>query len=1054
MQEKRRRGSRSGRNKLTVNYLAESTTAENYQIIADYLNKQDGTDPLTAEDIKERMDYFAHYTSLIQDGEEVIGLGDCYVSRLENLVYGENLLIAPAYQGMIYGGSFLFTILDAVQNFFKKEAGTSPNKMISSVQAGNLRAGKLYERLGYFDMDDSSNRIQNFIPFIYDYPFAKRFFAAQEVELVHCWKYYNPAYEEMLTEMKIKTFPYAFKTKEGLLRVILDGISERPIWVEDDQVLLACWIAEQEVFVGVGKEVNWLIQNRSSDPVEFALHSYGNGGLNFELEESVTLMPGERRVVTRVLEADWVDDSELNTVETEIAFGDQVVRLRNGYRLRELVQYRFERDLTRPLRSGKQYHRSLSLFNNYFQPIEGTIVISKVDGLELSSDQKFSFNIKPNKTEKMDLDFVTLNPGVGKIVLKCTLTIDAVGEDSKIVVEQEIDLELGVLEVDGLLVWKTESNLTVAENDNYALIMANPNLDRSLYLLDKSRNERVLKFLEEEMGPKFVPEFVHQTRPQFSIVGNTIIEKDGKITLHTELEYRLQQNLFLIREYTISRSNAISIDYRLINRSAKEINIGIMSKLRNGWLGADVTLPLDKGMVVQKCNRIDYPGTAYDVSFAENWTALEYENKVLGIIWGSGRISYSKSHNLPQIGSGLYHLKPGEQVQLPTMYVYYGGGTADEVRNYYGKIGYGGLQDLPQRETLDLKLAERQLVMNQKEASFDLQVDRAIDFLENRWIQGNLLVTAPESWWVEIVDQRLKVKLPDDVQSGLYSLTIAYDASTLKKSWPIKVLVTDDRGTSEVCRQEIDELIQIDNGKLKFQVSPGFRERIVSLTMEDEEYLCTTYPEPTAYHKEAPWFGGIGYFSTMNNWIRQEVYSAEQQIDESIWQGVGFRYISPQNPEISLEMEYLTGPGSPILAVHGKVVNRSEKLFTEQITIESNLTNLQDSEMISAFIYENDRLVQLKCQPEKEKYYEIITTQWAAVETGKGNLMVAINPENNHQMGVKNWGAFGIHLAIHQSISLLAGFSKDFTSFFILEKDLVQAEQYRNLKPFVMRGES
>lgn len=1072
---------RSGK-KINMHYIEDlqSLTMDDYKVIADYLNRQPGRYPLTAEDVRDEMNYFGIYRGLVKMDERVIGIVDCYVCKEENSAYGENLLIDPEYQGHVYGGSFMMSMFEQMRKVFHKHSDKDHYKIYSSFQGGNQRAGALYTRLGYFPL--ANTWIQNFIPYVYDYPFAQKFFVENNVDLVNCWKYYKPAYDEMLTAKKVQVYPYVFGVKDRFVRVMIDTITDRPLLVEDNQVMLACWIEEQQVFASLSKKVFWLCKNNSSEPLKLKLSATGYGKISFTLTEEISLAPGEVKEIVKVVRADGANDPETNYIETEVILPEKcgqrtgndaeketTVKLRTGYRIKEFYDIRFERDLVKPFRAGREYRRFFKVNNTHAYPLKAALNFTEGGNILLKGERQFALEIMPGQSGQVNLDFLTQASGLG--VIKTALRLETIDQETgqPLVVTREFDLEINVLEMEGILAWKTESGRQILENENYLLAFQEQKRNGSYAIFDKVLKENVMFFPEEELGPTFVPEFVHETIPYFYVKGQTVSTENGRITVRTEFEQKYYQGIYLIRELKFGASNVFTLDYRLENRGNSNFTAGVLRKLWNGWRDGIGVMPLKDGLVRQQINELDYPGIALHTEFAENWMALENRGRVLGVVWGQGTVTYRKSYAMAQVDLGTCAVSPGESVQMPTLYLYYGAGTAGDVRNLFIRTGYGNVVQLQEREMFELNLTKQQLLINSRKASFALAVDRAIHFREVKWITGKFTAKGPANWQITVENLHgeqgestnpagvLHIELPESVegvQPGLYPVEVAFESEVFSKRWNLYVWVTGSGNEIEIAEEngEAGRLLEVKNGLLEYRVSPEFGNRIVGLTLGGEEYLCTTFPKPGIYHRFNPWYGGIGYSTSLGRLLPQGTYQAQYDVAGTRLEGVGITNTVAGQPGLTLRMEYLTMAKSPVLAIHGIIENASETTVSGAVTVDTNWLNLQNVPEIEAYLSEGDTMYEYHLKAEVEKLDSRTGTNWLALETGKGNLLVAVNPDDNHYLQLRHWGKFGAHIYLTELLPLYAGEAREFTFYLILAKDLTEARQYRHLQPLTLGG--
>lgn len=1047
MSERKKRRQSKPKQKITMEYITEERDESYFSIISNYLNNLPGMIPVTPQDIQNDMEYYHVYKAIFKVGEDVMGIGDCYVSKVDMTIYGENLLIHPQYQGHMYGGNFIMTVFDNIMKEFKKASGMSPIKMCTTIQRGNVRAVSLYERIGYFPSYDKQTLMQNFFSYVYDYSLGKKFFESQNILLTDIWKYYQPEEFRILKEHNIKNYPYVFKTKEGVLRIIIDAISERATWVENNDYILSCLIAQQEAYIGLEKRVAWFMRNNSQENLVVKLNSFSNGGISFKKNEKVVLRPGEEKVLKVAVIAKEEKNTELNIVETQIECNGQTVQLATGYTLKPVIQCNSEREFYKPFRLSEEYTKMFKVTNCFNDQIKVIGEIKGLDRVGLAHNSDFALLLNPGDTKKIPVTFKTLELGCGQILAKL-----------KIITKQgEMDIQkilpINILDLNGILAWRTD-NAILAENENVILIMPEQRRDGSFYLFDKQIKKEVLFFPEEEIGPPFIPDFVHYKYPRFDIRANNVRTEDGKIILYTEFENKWEKGLYILREIKLSASKVLSIDYRIENRGDKEISAGILRRIHSSISSGKVSLPHEKGLINQQINGIDFPGKVYDVKCKETWTAVESRGNVIGVVWKDAKISYRNANNiLPQLDTGKFSLSAGGSVQIPTIFIYYGPGRGEDVRHLYQTAGYGKTHDLQSRELLDINLSDRQLVLNQQKGSFPLKIDRLVEFSESRGIVGDLKVAGPTGWKVAIEEENLLVQLPENTKSGMYSGEVVYDSPQYRKVWPLHFLVTNC-SEKEVVISEDDqdqELMIFDNHTFKMQVAPNFKERIISMQVQGSEYLCSSYPKADAYHKTYPWYGGIGTALGYNRVNKEGWYKAEYQMGQSQWRGIGFAYSSA---DLNYHSEYLTVSESSMLVVHGCLKNQSKKTINEIVSIEIFLDNLTSKESISAYTEEQGKFAHFTFVPEKEKLQKIIANHWVAVETGNGDYLTVINPTDHHKMIIHNWGIFGVHLEIQQNVILQANEEQAFSSYIILEKDLDAALKYKCLKPLLFEKNS
>jgi hypothetical protein len=354
----------------------------------------------------------------------------------------------------------------------------------------------------------------------------------------------------------------------------------------------------------------------------------------------------------------------------------------------------------------------------------------------------------------------------------------------------------------------------------------------------------------------------------------------------------------------------------------------------------------------------EFPAVDEDVSkkpqsFAERWAAVTSRWGTLGMVWEQADQAHPETAE-NEFGWGVHlptvpiECKPGTWTPAGKLYLYLGPGDWKTVRDQARRLaGTDEARDpipVVTRKVYDARLEPSPFVTLDSQTVATLVIDN----LRVQALEGTATLRLPEpvsansesiSMAGVKVDQPLKtpIALSLPPRAAAYAGHVELQTRLFDAEIPLGIVRLGDRTpvavTSDGAGQA--ETYEIDNGRTRFCIAPGFTGALTSWQEGGVNHLLSPYPEQKTFDWMSPWFGGITPLvmkagdEDFPGKLYQEALAASeiQSVDGRGIEWCGVRVSAEMARQefagLAVEFDYLTVGKSNLLKLVCRVHNRT-----------------------------------------------------------------------------------------------------------------------------------
>lgn len=1012
--------------------------------------------PCTAERIREEQERHHRLAVFVMEYEhEIVGYGDLEAQPGQREVaYLPLLNVRPDHHGRSVGKQLLLAILN-------RTIELGYQQLTLGTWAGNTRAVPLYKKVGFFWVPETNVYMQNFLPTVLTLPVARDFFARHD--WYSCFRRDLSVQPDDIRWHGIQVFPYEFAADGEILKVIIDRHAERVTAIETTTFGAHCFVGLEEVPTGLEHTVHWQIERKAASPgpLSAVLLATGETGIALQCQESLLVQD----VVT--LERPFTVAPDIPpkgpgepapTIHSTLVLDGTPLTLETAVRPVAAIEVEYG---GQPLLPGKPEKITVKLRSHVDFPVAGTLEVAPHPQLRwdrLAAD----FHLEAQSWCGLVFWVTALEPGVFRTTLTVTgREIAAEGSDSPLrsIATKPKPVCFQAVPVGGLLVdVDEEAKSLLVINDRFSLRLERRGGQMSVS--DRILGREAFSQPVAEIGPPFVG--WREKPPTYEV---DVDRRDGQVMLTLRAPSDLHPGLTLEKRVTVSNGPVLRIDYRVLNATDRSQKFQLRSSL--GGSHRYVVLPTVEGIVRERHQWGIYPVASEDFSkeaadYTETWAAWEGEGLVLGQIWHESveREEGNLWFDLPEIA-------PRSFVDLSSLYLVVEHGTWEVVRGWWRRlIQPGGTRELRRPEaarvlTVDFEPAPLLVTAPETLARIRLTNRRGKEWQgQARVVLEGGRVSPAE---FEFSGARLRQPFVQEVTVDLETLTpraipatIALTAEAGCETFETAVVVLGDGQGIVKCYEEPSPaglpLQVVDNGHLVLKVAPSFLGTVVALERNGINHLRSSFPQAGPFRWFNPWFGGIQpYF----NWVGDVRLAAQKFTGEFVevtgargltWQGVRVACEVDHKDYrwLRLEADYLTLPGSNVVAVIVRAVNRTTGPMDCPcgVAIWTAPGGQYDRTVLH---YEEE---QKPRQRRRTPYAaELQTGKWALVASEEaGPALMAVGTDQDHPIEAVDMDSDGVHLQSPAYLSLEAKEARCALTWLILADEGVQAARpYRVL---------
>ncbi|MFA5896514.1 MAG: hypothetical protein WC985_06365, partial [Thermoplasmata archaeon] len=354
-----------------------------------------------------------------------------------------------------------------------------------------------------------------------------------------------------------------------------------------------------------------------------------------------------------------------------------------------------------------------------------------------------------------------------------------------------------------------------------------------------------------------------------------------------------------------------------------------------------LTIPTSRGILREAFMESEWPDLRNDVPLdrllAEDWVHAESREGGCGILWEGSEGGKGPLRELDSWMTASWHtaevaVAPGGRIEFPATRFLVARDWRD-VRDMWAHLSSRRVEDRP-------------LLTGSPSASFDPPVVLASPTAEVAVTVRNLRQRSiTGSAWLEagfgLRSSRGRRSVgPLDLDhewsrrvrvSGsaprVTSARLVLEEPRSRHAWTVPVVSTDGRGAIRTYREK--DRRTVENGLLSFAASVRHAGSLVSLRSGGHEYLVSTYPHAGPFSWFRPFYGGVHPMLFEEGWpgdLHKEAFRADPA-KRGTWHGLALSARAKRSSlpsGISIRAEYLTRPGSPLLALWMTVRNRTK----------------------------------------------------------------------------------------------------------------------------------
>jgi len=914
---------------------------------------------------------------------------------------------------------------------------------------GNLKAVPLYKKTGFYWVPETNVHMRNFIPACLTLPEGRAFFADRD--WYRCFQRELVVAPDEFRWHGRYVFPYHFQDGDAYLKLTFDSLSENLTALETPEYSVACWLEAEECAVGETFPFTWEIRNRTGKPLEVVILTETDPGLELKLQERLVVT--ETTTLTRSLRVlpgacPPRDGDQHAAVRSTVLVNGQPISLEAGVKVVRPVEITFDGCRLLP---GAPQRITVKLRNRLERELTGTLALDPYPALTCDTPvQAFTLPAKAwNQCEFM-------------------VTATTAG-----VLPTQLRLSAGETQLNRPVVFRAfrspEPQAFVEAKEMEKAVLETPHLHVATWLrggrcglFSGSELDGLIMHWMAELGPPFAS---WRERP---LLLENRIEPVGEYGLSLVQSVSPPEVPGLILERTVSlfAEDVVRVAYRVINTS--DLPQPAQIRLTNhGSLNGATVIPTLQGILQEpKSGHGDFPSGERDalppgLPLAEDWIAVEGEGTVAGLLWEGAPQRDMQWTNLMNFNYDLGELPPHSDSVVPAIYLVGGRGDWKTVRNWWKRLHRA--MDAPETAppqtipVLEAAFAPSPALLTGPEGEAQLTLANR----RGKTLSGTLTLTGvgfnpePHAFTLAEIDRdnpfAADVRLTGPTEPTAEILRAAVDSGPTTRTFDLPVIQMGSGDTLRVSTLE-DGLFVIENGLLTMRVAPQYRGAMAGLERNGVEHLFSAYPEPRPFVWWNAWHGGLYPslgFGDDDDALRTGTFIGETmtRIGERglEWQGVRVACkITHKNWHwLGMEVEYLTLPGSNIVAIVTRWTNTSPARMTAGTTVMAWLQPGGARENVVAhWSHDGERLSRRRGGFQEHHQ----SGSWAAVENpATGDTLALINSIPDKQIQVGDMAEEGVHLQALQGHTFGPHETKEMLTWLVLTSGQESLEAYASL---------
>ena len=847
----------------------------------------------------------------------------------------------------------------------------------------------------------------------------------------------------MMWWRRVGVYPYRWEKDGRHLTVWIDRAARGICGFETDELLVRCGVEGGRVIGGLPARVKWTLVNKGGDPLPVTL--VAKGSEKAKLEKKMTLsLTGRAHLEAELttepdFSSDW-KDKHTAAVTTTLFLGERAFTLKAGVVGRPAVEVEIEPAPPSCL-PGRPQPVHLRLRNNLSEKVRAQIGITTDPGLncDLTSAQ---VELPAKGLAGLPLALTTEEAGVHTLQVQPTL----LHREERLALKPT---ELKVLAPPiGGVAGYLRGEQALLENESLRVTVSGKEGGKLKVTHKASGRQMVEQSLT--VGPPFWPSDM-----EWKTFPLRLEEEAGRLKATVSMTTDAFSGLTIERSVTLSASPLICLRHTLVNSSSEPLEVQLLLAHNSGpWQMGEIALPLREGLIVER--RPGFPDWHDPASqraegFIEEWASLTRFSQTVGFLWADAERVQFGEWNWPHFTLKPLIIPAQGHLTAPDFYLYAGPGGWQSVREAWRRLlaPRAEAQHPQPHPSFQIRTVPQPLVLMDGQGTGSLEITS----FHSRPLEVDLEVDGPGEWSVEVDRIHFpQVRRGQSVQGAICVHALNSEPSIAQAcariqtpAWegdfPITLLslgscqgvgdcgalAGDHRGSPLLTEVECEgqQVIQVDNGWMRFVVAPQFRGTVIALEHQGENHLWSSFPTPGSWCWARPWYGGLGplirgggghlYFFGTETQV-EECFDHQLLAPGSVtlgpsevpWTGVrvrsGLQHRGLRGLE--LELDYLTVGQSNVLAVVSRIINPTTAPFRVSYRLDAALRlggSAEDARLHCSHGPASKQLV--------NQSWDYPSGDWAAVESPSAGLWVAMaNGTRGCQVQALNMAQYGAHV--------------------------------------------
>jgi ribosomal protein S18 acetylase RimI-like enzyme len=999
--------------------------------------------PETPEGIRQRMARLRRLAILVADWDgELVGYCDLEAQEgQKEFAYVDLLGARASVHGKGVGKMLLREIV-------RRATDLGYRQVTLHTWAGNTKAVPLYKKIGFHWEPETTVYMRNFMPTALTIAAGRQFFAGRDWYECHVRDIVIAP--DDVTWKGMKVYPYRFRDGDRFLNLYFGAQGERLTGIETPEYSLACIIPVEDAPAGETAPITWEIAPGDGKPLEVALLTEADPGLEIAVQERFTVtapmtLTRELRIAPDARPRPWREPA--HRVRSTLLVNGTPVVLETGVKVVYPIDIEYDGQGLFP---GRPERIEVRLRSNVDRPLSGQLALEAHPAIGCEPATQ-AFTLEPRLMTQCAFTITGREAGVFPLALRyeagavrggrpVTFRVFA-GQEALASIDPVHD-ETAVLESPSL-------RLTVA------MRWGNLNLHHP------TRGGHLLNQQIAELGPPFVDGRLRA--PLYSV---RIAAAPSGPRLVLTAPSQEMPGLTVERAVSLLAGDAVRVDYRILNTTDEALPAQLRVRTgpsQQGWLVA----PTRDGLLREPLKGWgEYPQGETDVlalgaTLAESWMACEDEGLFSGMLWHPGPQEDLRWSRLPNLLWDLGILPPHSSRELSPLYLVAGSGDWRQVRGWWRRLiqpsGTVHEEATPKpARVLEVRCEPSPALLRHdvEETSIALFSRRGKALTGALTLSGTAFTAQPAEFTLPATDRDrpfaapMRIVSPAAPEAGFLEARVETGPLTERFRLPVVRLGAE----GDVRLSEGDNgAFSVDNGLLTLRVAPRFLGSLYALERDGVNHLLSAYPESRPFVFTNPWYGGVHPFI---GWMGDPRLTREtftggpaERVGERGLRWTGVRAVcEPQHKDLRwlrLEVEYLTTPGSNVVALVSRWTNRSSARMHSpgdlgmaawpQIggTREHTLLHWQRHE-------------EARTRRRSDFSAEGVSEKGVAVENAQtGDMLILVATGRRSYAYYEDFGAEGAHLMALLPLTFAPGETKETLFWLALCRDREQLAAYR-----------